>query len=74
MTKLTQHHRVPQSQGGTYDKNNILRITEAKHRAFHMIFDNLTPVLQMHRLRNMNYPALSSQFVHEVATLLDKYK
>lgn len=74
MTKLTEHHRVPKSRGGTYDSNNILRIKQETHQAFHMVFDNRTFIGQIHKLRNMNYPSLSNQVIHDINTLLEKYK
>lgn len=38
MRKLTRHHRKPKSQGGRATRENISRIPEKKHRAWHILF------------------------------------
>lgn len=44
MRKLTRHHRKPRSQGGTGARENISRISEKHHRAWHILFPgNWTP-------------------------------
>jgi len=47
---LTDHHKVPDSRGGNRHHDNILRIQDHLHRAFHQVMDNLTPVRQHERL------------------------
>jgi hypothetical protein len=36
--KMTRHHRVPRSMGGTNDKRNISLVPENKHVAYHTLF------------------------------------
>lgn len=38
---LTEHHRKPQSVGGSNDPRNISYISDAKHQAWHILFANL---------------------------------
>lgn len=40
---MTRHHRKPKSQGGKANKENISRIPEKKHRAWHMLFPGNWP-------------------------------
>lgn len=71
----TDHHRLPESYGGTRDPNNILKIKEHKHRAFHLIMDNLTPVRQHERLlRKINWQVHSTVFYRDMMQVLDHYK
>lgn len=43
MQKLTRHHRKPKSQGGTGTRENISRIPDKKHRAWHILFRDMPP-------------------------------
>lgn len=38
--KLTRHHRLPTSIGGTDDEKNISMVTDTKHQAWHTLFQN----------------------------------
>jgi hypothetical protein len=42
-SKLTKHHRLPKSVGGTNHPDNISIVTQSKHRAYHVLFDNRPP-------------------------------
>jgi hypothetical protein len=39
----TRHHRKPRSVGGSDRKDNISRIPEDLHRAWHLLFANNPP-------------------------------
>ena len=39
--QITQHHRLPESLGGEKRKKNISYVPRYKHRAWHILFDNL---------------------------------
>lgn len=39
--KITLHHRLPESLGGNRSKRNISHVPLYKHRAWHILFDNL---------------------------------
>lgn len=39
----TNHHKVPRSRGGTNDPDNIKKVDEKTHIAWHVLFENLTP-------------------------------
>lgn len=40
--KMTKHHRLPQSLGGTdsYPKDNVARLRNDRHQAWHNLFSN----------------------------------
>lgn len=40
--RLSEHHRKPSSLGGGGEEN-IQIMTEVKHRAWHSLFENMTP-------------------------------
>ena len=42
--KLTRHHRLPSSIGGSDDPKNISMISETKHQAWHTLFQNKTAI------------------------------
>ena len=37
------HHKLPRSQGGKNTKDNLVRVPQALHRAFHLLFRNWLP-------------------------------
>ena len=39
--KLTRHHRLPKSMGGSNSPNNIAFISNERHSAWHFLFANL---------------------------------
>jgi hypothetical protein len=41
--KTTKHHLVPRSRGGAEKLDNIVKIPERYHDAWHRFFGNLTP-------------------------------
>ena len=41
--KRSLHHLIPKSRGGSDDPDNIRRISDKIHRAWHMVFGNMTP-------------------------------
>ena len=40
---LTKHHKIPTSRGGISIPENIKHVCAAKHRAWHLLFRNMTP-------------------------------
>lgn len=40
--RLTKHHIVPRSRGGSNDPENIMWLSEKKHEAWHILFANKT--------------------------------
>lgn len=42
-SKITRHHIIPKSRGGSSNLENIAGIKQNKHRAYHTLFDNQTP-------------------------------
>jgi len=45
-----RHHIIPRSRGGDYRPENIVRVRELDHQAYHFIFDNRTPPEIIERL------------------------
>lgn len=41
-SKKTRHHRKPTSIGGTDDDRNLSWVKDNKHRAWHLLFSNMT--------------------------------
>lgn len=41
--KITKHHKIPTSRGGGNEESNIKYVVADKHRAFHFLFNNMTP-------------------------------
>ena len=42
--KMTKHHRMPQSHGGTdtYPKDNVSMLRNDRHQAWHNLFSNFS--------------------------------
>lgn len=43
MKRRTKHHLLPRSRGGGNEASNIKEVGEAQHRAWHLLFQNMTP-------------------------------
>ena len=41
---LTTHHIIPQSRGGSDEKENLTKIMESYHDKYHDLFQNMTPI------------------------------
>lgn len=41
--RMTKHHIIPRSRGGTSSADNLLEKTEAEHCAYHRLFGNALP-------------------------------
>ena len=41
---MVRHHRKPKSHGGKGHKRNISIVPEDQHKAWHLLFGNLTPL------------------------------
>ena len=39
----TRHHRKPKSRGGSGKRHNIVLVPDNLHKAYHVLFRNLTP-------------------------------
>lgn len=40
---IEDHHIIPRSRGGETSKYNIKQLEQSYHRAYHKLFENLTP-------------------------------
>jgi len=47
-----KHHRLPRSQGGKNTKINLVRVPQALHRAWHLLFRNWLPPVVVAELNN----------------------
>lgn len=70
--QLTRHHIVPQSREGSDSPDNLVRLCDNVHVAFHIVFDNLTPDEQIDRLMTINSSALRPEFKEKIRKILDK--
>lgn len=55
----SDHHLIPQSKGGTRSNDNLIRVNDDFHKAFHRVFQNATPIEQIALLADFNRPCLS---------------
>lgn len=68
---LSRHHIVPRSKWGTWEKDNIKRLKVKTHEALHILFSNDTPQEQIQRLIQLNYTALTREFVSDITRILE---
>lgn len=54
--RLTRHHLIPKSIGGTNSPDNLQTLTEAEHRGFHHAFGILSPCAIAKRLKEKFVP------------------
>lgn len=40
---MSNHHRKPKSRGGDNSARNISKVSKVQHRAWHVLFSNMTP-------------------------------
>jgi hypothetical protein len=43
MSDFEKHHRLPRSRGGGNNPENLSRVRSKYHRAYHLLFGNMTP-------------------------------
>ena len=48
--RKTKHHILPSSRGGTNYHKNIALVYDKKHKAYHIMFSNMTPDEIIHEL------------------------
>jgi hypothetical protein len=66
----SRHHIVPRSRDGSDDKNNIVRLEDTYHRAFHRIFQNMAPDEQIERVLDIAHTALEEDFRARINDIL----
>ena len=60
--KITRHHLKPRTRGGKGDPENIVRIPEDMHRAFHTLFDTMTLEETINFLKQLRYAGIDPIF------------
>lgn len=70
---MTDHHTLPESHGGTRHPDNIYRLRENTHSAFHQVFANHTPVEQFRDLLHLNI-CLALEIRQRIYDILEDYK
>lgn len=73
-SKTTFHHQVPESMGWTRHRDNLFRIPDHRHQAFHIVFWNRTFIGQLLSLTRINATSLSQDIKQDVNTLIWKYQ
>jgi hypothetical protein len=72
MKNTSKHHLVPQSKWGSSRENNLLILQNNVHCAFHLLFENRTPVEQLEHLAlNINGTALTRDFKIALLSVLE---
>jgi len=69
--KITRHHKIPKSRGGSNHFDNILKIKDVPHRGFHTVFNNELPHEQISTLITMTWEAFNKAFIADVEDFLD---
>lgn len=49
-TKLTRHHKVPRSHGGSNESHNLKMLPAYQHQLWHKAWDNKTPTNIVHSI------------------------
>jgi len=57
--------------GGSNAKANIVKLVHRYHVAFHQVFNNLPPHLQIARILDLSKTALTEEFTGKVLDVLD---
>ena len=70
---MTDHHSLPHSKGGTRHPDNIYRLKANVHSAFHVVFENHSPVEQFRDLLHFNI-SLWNEIRQRVYDILEDYK
>lgn len=68
---FSRHHILPTSMGGSNAKANIVKLVHRYHVAFHQVFNNLPPHLQIARILDLSKTALTEEFTGKVLDVLD---
>lgn len=68
---FSRHHILATSMGGSNKKENIVKLHHKYHVAFHQVFNNLPPHLQIGRIMNIASTALNDDFKERIFKVLD---
>ena len=68
--KITRHHIIPKSIGGSNHRNNIIELMNTQHRALHTIFENQDPVEQIDTILSISATALTEEFKRDIIKIL----
>jgi hypothetical protein len=68
---LTKHHLIPTSRGGTNHPDNIKRLRDHFHIAFHKVFDNATPDEQIKKILEINSTVIKKDVQKKILRILD---
>lgn len=71
--KLTSHHLLAKSKGGSGIQENRKGLSESYHRAFHRVFENDTPIEQIIRILEINDTCLQWDFKQDIIRILNLY-
>mgnify|MGYP007132408273 CR=1 FL=1 len=69
----SRHHLIAQFHGWLWYPENIVRINNHVHQAFHVVFSHETPVEQFQHILDLNQRALSPAIIQEMQSVLDRY-
>ena len=68
---FSKHHIVPRSVLWTNAKTNLVKLHHKYHVAFHQVFNNMPPHLQIERIMNIASTALNDDFKERIFKVLD---
>lgn len=71
--KTTTHHRICKSQWGNNHFDNRLKMSEIRHRALHILFENSLPNEQISTILDINGKAIIKDFRQDIMSVIDDY-
>ena len=71
--RLTDHHEIPKSMGGTNYHENIVRLTDNVHKAVHTLFVNEVPHQQLWTVIDIAGESLSQEFRNDFQLFIWNY-
>jgi len=70
--KLTRHHIIPTSRGGSNHYNNIAKLKDKPHRGLHTLYKNEMPHEQLQSIIDLTWLAFSKCFIADVTEFLEE--
>lgn len=71
---MSRHHKLCQYHGGTWQPENIIKLNNHVHEAFHIVFGHETIVAELQHLINMNASAMNPELVADLRKVLYHYR
>lgn len=70
INKTSQHHLLCKSRWGSNIPKNVITLQDSLHRAIHRVFENKTPIEQLHYIKSFNSRVLNKEVVARINEVL----